>query len=264
MTPSAELSSLLLSEAHRINSPQFIKDDPVQFPRRFPALRDREIAGLLTAQISWGKRAMILRNADRLLNLMDSLPYQFMMEREYEHIDPEMNIHRTFFGRHLIYMLRGLREIYTRHDTLDDFCRYIKAADSELPAWKLVEAMQEMFRRGNNGLSCPRALPNNLRTSALKRVNMWLRWMVRDDGIVDPGGWKSLTPARLFIPLDVHVGNTARSLRLIARKANDRKTAVELTDVLREISPEDPVLLDYALFGLGVEGALRHIASKTY
>ena len=232
-----DTASLLVSEANRINRPEFIELDPVQFPRMFSELRDVEIAAFLTAIISWGKRSMILRDANRMLALMSHEPYKYVMEQGYEDLDPTLNIHRKF-------------------------CAATGAAATEAPAWKLIEEISRITCDANGGEACARCLPTNLRTTALKRVNMALRWLVRDDGIVDMGVWKSIPKSRLFIPLDVHVGNTARGLGLLDRKANDRKSVEQLTASMREICPEDPVLLDYALFGIGVEGGLGNNADQ--
>lgn len=140
---------------------------------------------------------------------------------------------------------------------MDAFNLDMKVSESEAPAWKMVEEMQKIMSQENNGASCSQCLPVNLKTTALKRVNMALRWLVRDDGIVDMGVWKSIPKNKLFIPLDVHVGNISRELGLLKRKSNDRKSVEELTDLLRKFRPEDPVIYDYALFGIGIEG--RHV-----
>ena len=247
----SDIWMMLDSEAKRINSPQFILADPVQFPRRYSKLQDIEIAALLSATIAWGNRKMICRNADRMLAIMGHDPYNFVMEGAYEEI-PDGNIHRTFFSKNLRHFLRGLHRIYSRHGSLNDFAKHVHAAASELPSWTLVEHMNHELREANNGTDDSRCLPLNLKSTALKRVNMALRWLVRDDGIVDMGVWNALTPSQLFIPLDVHVGNTARSLGLISRNANDKRTVLELTGILRDHRPQDPVWYDYALFGIGV------------
>lgn len=254
-----DLAALLLKEAARINRPEFIGEDPVQFPRLFDAIQDIEITALTVAAISWGRRAMILRDARRMLDIMEHQPYRYMMEKGYETLDPALNIHRTFFGRDLQWYLRGLREIYLRHESLDAFAASIGAGRDSAPAWMLAESMLRISADANGGTSCPRCLPTNMRTTALKRVNMAMRWLVRDDGIVDIGVWKSIPKSRLFIPLDVHAGNTARALGLLSRKANDRKSVEELTAGMREICPEDPALMDFALFGVGVHGELDRI-----
>lgn len=250
----SDIARLLEQEALRINSPAFIADDPVQFPRRFSRLQDIEITALLTAVISWGRRPMILRDAGRMLSLMDNQPFHYMMERGYEDLDPGQNIHRTFFARDLQWFMRGLRSVYERQGSLCAFTAAIGAGQTGAPAWSLVDALGRIVADENGGRTSPHCLPVNLRTSALKRVNMALRWLVRDDGIVDMGVWDCIPQSKLFLPLDVHVGNTARQLGLLARKSNDRRSVEELTALMRTLRPDDPVLFDYALFGIGVTG----------
>lgn len=247
-----DIADLLCAEARRVNRPEFIADDPVQFPRRFTDPRDIEIAALLSALIAWGNRKMICRDADRLLCNMGHAPYAYMMDEGYEDFPDDTNIHRTFFGRNFKHLMRGLRAIYLRYGSLDAFAGAMRVGDDEAPAWALAAGMNAMIKEANGGLTDSRGLPQNLATTALKRLNMALRWLVRDDGIVDMGIWSSIPKSKLYIPLDVHVGNTARDLGLITRKANDRKTTSELTSLLRELNPDDPCLYDYALFGLGI------------
>ncbi len=247
-----ELRELLDTEAARINRPEFIGNDPVQFPRRFSRQEDIEIVAFLAAIIAWGRRTMICRNAERMLTLMDNDPYNYVMDEGYEDLNPDMNLHRTFFGRHFQYFLRGMRRIFNDYGTLDNFGIAMRISDSATPAWSLVENMERLMREENGGTDCSQCLPVNLKNTALKRVNMALRWLVRDDGIVDMGIWKSIPKSKLYIPLDVHAGNTARNLGLLERKANDRKSVELLTGTLRSIRPEDPVYYDYALFGIGI------------
>lgn len=247
------VAQILEEESLRINNPAFIADDPVQFPRRFDNLRDIEIVSFLSAIIAWGKRTMICRDCDRMLSMMENQPFAYMMEEGYEELPDELNIHRTFFARDLKYFLRGLRRIYSGHETLDGFASANSVGDSEAPAWRLVELMQRQMSDANDEKADSRCLPVNLDQTALKRVNMALRWLVRDDGIVDMGVWKSIPKSKLYIPLDVHVGNTARNLGLLGRKANDRKSVEQLTAMLRTLRPEDPVVFDYALFGIGAK-----------
>ena len=255
------MKEFLDEQAALINRPEFITEDPVQFPRRFESLQDIEIVSFLAAMIAWGKRSMICRDAERLLALMGQDPYRYVMEEGYLDLDPSLNIHRTFFARDLIHFLTGLREIYTRFGSLDAFSAHVRAAEDAAPAWRLVEEMQKVITDANGGVDSKRGLPNNLKQTALKRVNMALRWLVRDDGIVDMGVWKSIPKSKLYIPLDVHVGNTARDLGLLTRKADDRKAVEELTARLREYRPEDPAYYDYALFGIGVTGAGKTLLS---
>lgn len=247
-----ELHELLDAEAERINNPRFIADDPVQFPRRFNDPRDIEITALLAATIAWGNRKMICRDGDRLMEMMDNAPYRFTMEGAVENIDPDRNIHRTFFVRNLRNYLRGLRLIYGRYGSLQEFGRHLAIGEDAAPAWKLVDGINAAIAEASSGCADPRCLPARLDTTALKRVNMALRWLVRNDGIVDMGIWDVITPAQLYIPLDVHVGDVSRQLGLLTRKADDRRSVVELTEALREFRPEDPVIYDYALFGIGM------------
>lgn len=252
-----ELKELLDSEALRINAPEFIADDPVQFPRRFEDVRDIEIAALLTSAIAWGNRRMICRDCDRMLALMDNKPYTYLIDEGYEDLDDDGNIHRTFFNRHFKYFMRGLRRIYTTHGSLQEFGRHEGIADAELPSWRLVEGINRELAEANGACAdssvASRCLPQNLSTTALKRVNMALRWLVRDDGIVDMGVWDLLKPSQLYIPLDVHVGDVSRELGLLTRKSDDRRAVLELTDRLRRYNPADPVIYDYALFGIGMK-----------
>ena len=250
MVPN-DIKELLDREAERINRVEFIDRDPVQFPRRFETLQDIEIVSLLAATLAWGNRKMICRDIEKMLSLMDHQPFAYTLDKGYEDLDPKINIHRTFFASHLQHFLRGLRKIYTRYGSLDEFSSAHKVGETEAPAWRLVELVNNVLQE-ENGVSSSRCLPLNLQQSALKRVNMALRWLVRDDAIVDLGVWKSIPKSKLYIPLDVHVGNVSRELGLLTRKANDRKSVEELTGVLRQLKPEDPAIYDYALFGIGI------------
>lgn len=247
----ADIYNLLESEAARIDNPDFIKGDPVQFPRMFTDLRDIEITSLLSSTIAWGNRKMICRNCEKMLRLMDFQPHRYVMDEGYEDL-PDGNIHRTFFNANFRHYLRGLHLIYSRYESLQDYARAKNIGASEAPAWELAALINKALAEANGGCADSRCLPQNLRTTALKRLNMALRWLVRTDGIVDMGVWDVISPARLFIPLDVHVQDVARQLGLLSRKSNDRKAVEELTAVLREGRPEDPVYYDYALFGIGM------------
>lgn len=246
-----DIKSLLDSEAARINNPSFIERDPVQFPRRFEKLQDIEITAFLASMIAWGNRKMICKDIEKMLGLMDYSPFLYLKEKGYEDLDPKMNIHRTFFASHMQYFLRGLYKIYDTYGSLDAFGLYHKVGEEEAPAWTLVAHINKVMCE-ENGSPSSRCLPLNVNQSALKRVNMALRWLVRDDGIVDLGVWKSIPKSKLFIPLDMHVGNVSRELGLLERKSNDRKSVEELTGKLKEIRPEDPAIYDFALFGIGI------------
>lgn len=250
MTES-EIITLLETEAREINSPDFIADDPVQFPRLFSDLRDIEIAALLSATIAWGNRTMICNDCRKMLRMMDHQPYAFVMDKGYDDL-PEGNIHRTFFTANLRHYLRGLNLVYTRFGSLQGFARAKGIASEEAPSWALAAHLNAAMAEANGGKSDSRCLPLNLESTALKRLNMALRWLVRDDGIVDLGVWDVLSPSQLFIPLDVHVGRISRELGLLSRRSDDRKAAVELTERLRRYRPDDPVVFDFALFGIGI------------
>ncbi|MGM9803224.1 MAG: TIGR02757 family protein [Muribaculaceae bacterium] len=253
----SQLKQFLDEEARRINTTDFIANDPVQFPRQFSRLQDIELIAILSATIAWGNRKMICNNCRKIIELMDAQPYDFVMDGTYEQL-PDINIHRTFFAKNMRYMLRGFHSIFKRYGSLHQMALHHHIGDSEAPAWLLVQHMQQEFMQANGGVTDSRCLPGKLDTTALKRINMALRWLVRDDGIVDLGVWDAIKPSQLFIPLDVHVGDTARALRLTERRANDRRTVVEITDVLRQMRPNDPVIYDYALFGIGIGEKYLH------
>lgn len=250
---STEIKDLLDAEAERINSKDFIADDPVQFPRRFTKLEDIEIAAFLSATIAWGNRKMICRDCDRMLALMADDPANFILEKAYESVNDDLNIHRTFFGRNFKHWCRGLDRILCRYGSVEGLAVNKKVASDPLPAWRLASYLLEELRIANEGKTDSRCLPTNISTSALKRLNMTLRWLVRNDGIVDLGVWTALKPSQLFIPMDVHVSEVSRELGLIERKSNDRKAVEELTAVCRELRPDDPAVYDFALFGIGMK-----------
>lgn len=251
------LRSLLDDAVARYNVPAFADDDPVQFPRLFSDVRDVEIAALLCATIAWGNRKMIVRDCARLMNLMEGEPYRYLTEGAFEELTDDTNIHRTFFARNLKSYLRGLRSIYSRHGTLQDCARTERIGEGVAPAWELAALLNRAIAKANDGCADSRCLPQNLDATALKRLNMALRWLVRDDGIVDIGCWDVITPAQLYIPMDVHVGRVARSLGLLSRNATDRKAAELLTARLRQFRPDDPTAYDFALFGLGINPAIQ-------
>lgn len=248
-----EVALLLEREASRINSTGFIAADPVQFPRRYSDAADIEIVSLLAAHLAWGNRKMICRDIERLLEMMTPSPAAWVRNGAFESVADGQNIHRTFFGRNLKHMLRGLESILNEHPTLDAWASTLDLKGKECAPWLLAEALNQRMAAANGGSGDARCFPLNLKTTALKRLNMALRWLVRRDGIVDLGIWHSLEPADLYIPLDVHAGNTARALGLTTRKANDRRTTEDITAALRTLRPDDPAFFDYALFGLGIE-----------
>jgi uncharacterized protein (TIGR02757 family) len=247
-----ELKVFLEEKYLRYNNPSFVECDPISIPHRFLSQRDREISGFLTATIAWGRRDLILRSCDKLLRLMDNKPTDFIHSSSEEDLKAFSGfIHRTFNGTDCQVFLRGLKNIYSHYPTMEHI---------------LVEGMRETgdlkdglshFRRIFFLMSHEKRAEKHFADvnsgAAGKRLNMFVRWMVRDDGRgVDFGIWKRISPSQLYIPLDLHSGNTARTLGLLTRKQNDWKAVEELTSVLREFDPADPVKYDFALFGLGV------------
>lgn len=255
--PDEEQLGALLDEAvARINTPDFISDDPVQFPRMFSRKEDVEIVAFLSAIIAWGRRPMILRDCRRLLNLMEHRPLEYLRTGAWELLPDTMNIHRTMFASHLKYMMRGFRRIYNDYGSMEAFFASVVPAGAEAAPWLFGEAWRKLLADENGGAACSECVPTRMDKTALKRINMALRWLVRDDGIVDIGLWKALKPRQLYIPLDVHVANTSRLLGLLSRRANDRIATCSLTETLRRYDSQDPVKYDFALFGLGVAGEL--------
>lgn len=250
--PFSEMLLFLEEKVLQYNTPSFISKDPVSIPHSFKERRDKEISGFLTSVIAWGRRDLILRSSRRMFDLMDNEPYEFVRSASEEEISRLSGfVHRTFSGTDFTYFVRGLRHIYSQNNSMEDVILQGIGKDGSL-------------REGLSHLrSCFFSLPHSKRTekhfadvkggAAGKRLNMFLRWMVRKDNSgVDFGIWKKIDPSMLYIPIDIHTGNTARKLGLLTRKMNDWKAVEELTGILREFDPVDPVKYDFALFGLGV------------
>lgn len=230
--------------AEHYNTPAFIEKDPVQFPHRFRKLQDIEVAAFLTATISWGNRASILKSAEKMFAMMNNAPYDYIMNEDFRALGRK-NIHRTFFEHDLLYICNGLHEIYSGHSSLEEVF-----AGKNL--WEGIVSFRSIMQEANGGVSC-KHISNPDKSSTCKRLHMALRWLVRQDRIVDLGIWKHISPSGLYIPLDVHVARVSREFGLLERKSNDRKAVEELTSVLKLLRPEDPVAYDFALFGLGEE-----------
>ncbi len=227
----------------RYNTPSFSADDPVQFVQRYKNKQDMEIMALLISTIAWGRRQTILKSSERLLALTGKSPYDFAMTAKLYKMEPSMPIHRTFFGRDLIYICKGLRHIYKENESMENL---FVGTDM----WNGIKRLRLAMHEANNSFSKHIANPDK---SACKRLHLALRWLVRNDGITDLGVWTKISPSQLIIPLDVHVGNIARMLNITTRKSNDKTTAVEITKVLRTLDKEDPIKYDFALFGAGIE-----------
>lgn len=240
----------------RNNTEAFIKNDPVQFSHRYSDARDIEIVSFLVATIAWGNRKMILNSANRMLEMMGRSPYDYVMSGGWEKLEDGKCVHRTFFGRDLRYYCKGFQTLYevprsfgARNDSPSLESIFF---NEEHDVWKGIENFRDLMAEANGCASKHISNPccaEPKKGSACKRLHMALRWLVRDDGIVDLGVWKRLKPKDLMIPLDVHVARVSRDLGLIERKSNDRTTVEMLTAKLREFDAEDPVKYDFALFG---------------
>ena len=229
----------------KVCTKEFIAWDPVQFPLRFSGKKDIEIAAFLSATIAWGRRDLILRSAEKMFALMGKSPYAFITRNGHEKLS-NRNIHRTFFENDLKYFCRGLKRCYAKYGDLE------KLFASVPGVWEGIALFRWEMAGANGGeysrhISNPGAEGEN--GSACKRLNLALRWLTRG-GPVDLGLWKSVKPSSLYIPLDVHVARTAREVKLLQRKSNDKKAVIELTAKLRGFCPEDPVKYDFALFGM--------------
>ena len=249
-----DLKSYLDELVAKNNTEAFIKDDPVQFPHRFSDKRDIEIVAFLVATIAWGNRKMILNSSNKMLDIMGKSPYDYVMSGGWEKLEDEKCVHRTFFNRDFKYYCRGLREAYevsrcTRNDNSLEGVFY----NEEHDVWRGIQNFRDLMAEANGGTSKHISNPcceEPKKGSACKRLHMALRWLVRNDGIVDLGIWNRLSPKDLMIPLDVHVARVSRELGLIDRKSNDRQTVEMLTAKLREFDRADPVKYDFALFGV--------------
>ncbi len=246
-----QLKAFLDQKVELYNRPSFIGLDPISIPHRFAGKEDIEIAGFLAATIAWGNRVAILRSADRMLAHMGDSPYDFVInhrERDLKGIDG--CIHRTYFAEDFIYFIEALKYIYLEKGGMEAvFARY-QTGDSLQPA---IHEFGKIFFELPHNPRTRRHLSDPYKGSAAKRINMFLRWMVRrDDRGVDFGLWQSISPSVLSCPLDVHSGNVASKLVLLTRKQSDAKAVAELDSSLREMDPADPVKYDFALFGLGV------------
>ena len=246
----SELKEFLDEKVILYNNPEFIESDPIQIPHRFSQKEDIEIAGFLSATIAWGNRTMIIRNANKMMDLMGNSPYDFIMTHTPEQLERFDNfVHRTFNATDIKTFMSGLRHIYTNHQGLENLFRTVENNSVQ----QNISDLKKKFFEIEHESRTQKHISDPLNNSAAKRINMYLRWMVRNDNAgVDFGIWKNVSPAYLSCPLDVHSGNVARKLGLLNRKQNDAKAVLELDTQLRILDPNDPTKYDFALFGLGV------------
>lgn len=248
----AELKPFLDEMADRFNRPEFIAHDPISIPHRFTLRQDIEIAGLFAATLAWGQRRTIIQSCERLLGLMDDAPYDFVINhRESDLLRMEKFVHRTFNATDLLYFISFLRHHYRKHESLETL--FAVSVNEPTVERGLVHFHEEFFSLPDFPARTRKHVATPTRQSACKRLNMYLRWMVRhDERGVDFGLWRTILPRQLVCPCDVHVERVARKMKLIRRKTLDWATAVELTQNLRLLDSQDPVRYDFALFGLGL------------
>jgi uncharacterized protein (TIGR02757 family) len=256
------LIEFLNRKVEEYNRPSFIEADPVCIPHLFTARADIEIAGLFAAVFAWGNRTTIIAKSRELMQRMDMRPHEFVLHHGADDLRGLLSFkHRTFTATDLLYFVEVLKQHYSRHDSLETaFLTGMGNRDKDTTGslngfysyffgavWERVEDASEIPARTRKHIAAP------FRGSTCKRLNMYLRWMVRPaDGGVDFGLWKGISPSQLVIPIDLHVARVARRFGLLQREALDWQAALELTAWLRRLDPTDPVKYDYALFALGV------------
>ncbi len=243
------MKDLLEHKFDLYNSKNFIIEDPISIPHAYNQKEDIEIISFLISIISWGNRKSIIKSGNKLREILGSSPIDFIMrfkEKDLKKID---FVHRTFNKFDLIYFLKSLKNIYENHDGLENV--FSKNLNDEF-MYNNISNFRKIFFSLNHEKRTEKHISNPKKNSACKRINMFLRWMVRNDGVVDFGIWKKIKPSMLSCPLDVHTANIGRKLNLISRKQNDLKTVLELDQKLRSFDKNDPVKYDYALFGMGV------------
>ncbi len=243
------LKDFLESKYNKFANPAFIENDPIQIPHSYSKKEDVEISGFIASTIAWGQRVSIIKNAKNFMSLMDNSPYDFIINHKPGDLKRfEKAVHRTFNGTDLAFFAESLQNIYLNHGGLEKiFCT------DKGDLFSGLVNFYKVFFSIPHPQRTRRHVANVESGSAAKRLNMFLRWMVRDDKRgVDFGIWKQIPTADLYIPLDLHSGRVARMLGMLNRNQNDWKSVCELTSVLREFDPKDPVKYDFALFGVGV------------
>ena len=231
------------------NNKGFIENDPISIPHRFKIKQDIEIAGFFAAIFAWGKRQIIINKSNELMKRMGDSPFQFVVDHKDSDLKDLLGFkHRTFNDTDLLYCVDFLKRHYSNHDSLEDAFR------GKTMEERLNHFSSYFFTSPDAPTRTKKHIPSPIRNSACKRINMYLRWMVRNDNAgVDFGIWKNIKPSELICPLDLHVERAAKILQLLTRDKPDWKAALELTDNLRQFDADDPVKYDFALFGLSIE-----------
>lgn len=241
-----DLRDFLNRKVDEYNRPAFIPNDPIRIPHSFSKQQDIEISGFFAAIFAWGNRTTIINKTEQLMQLMDNAPHQFILQHEEKDLSKFLDFrHRTFNATDLLYFIAFFRYHYTRYDSLED--AFLHSPDHLSGFYHYFFSLDAAPPRTYKHIATPE------KNSSCKRLNMFLRWMVRhDDRGVDFGIWKNISPGELICPLDVHVARVARRFGLMTRTATDWQAALELTDYLTTLDADDPVKYDFALFGLGV------------
>jgi len=241
-----DLYTFLEQKYREYHANYFIEKDPIQIPHKFHEKADIEIAAFITATIAWGQRKTIIKNAHTFMELMDFSPYEFILHASAKEIKYlEAFKHRTFNGDDAQYFIYALRHLYLHHGGLEG-----AFSIKNISMIERIVHFRTIFFAPKHPIRTQKHISNPLKNSACKRLNMFLRWMVRD-GSIDFGLWQSISPSDLLCPLDVHSGTVARKLGLLKRTQNDLKACLELTESLIKLDPKDPIKYDLVLFGLG-------------
>ncbi len=252
ITDLSVIKEFLEEKAYFYNRPEFIDADPVQVPHLFNDSNDIEIAAFVTSILAWGQRKTIISKAKQFLTLMDNRPYDFICHAGKTDIRLFNSFtHRTFNGADAIYFINAIRHIIITYGSLRFFFEttFQQTNDIKLTLMQFRKTFFSLPYR----MRTTRQIPDIGKGSAGKRLNLFLRWMVRRDNKgVDFGIWQKIPPSALYIPLDVHSGAVARKLGLLRRKSDDWKAVEEITAAMRSFDPSDPVRYDFALYGLGV------------
>lgn len=257
-TNIVELKDFLDAKVDLYNRPDFITLDPVSIPHQFSCTQDIEIAGFFAATLAWGQRITIINKCKELLSIMGNTPYDFMLNHSLSDLKPfEKFKHRTFNATDALYFIEWLSTYYKKHSSLEDAFLGTNEQILKNPGFPieagLINFQNTFFSLPDYPKRTIKHVSTPARKSACKRLNMYLRWMVRQDNNgVDFGIWKKISPSQLVCPCDVHVERVARKLKLISRKGMNWQTALELTTNLRKLDTDDPVKYDFALFGLGI------------
>lgn len=253
-----EIKAYLDEKVFQYNNPNFIESDPISIPHRYSLKEDIEIAGFLAATISWGTRKSIVKTGHRMLDLLGDSPFDFVMSHNTNQLKRlEGFVYRTFNQNDFKYFIKALKNIYAKHGGMEQLFK-LNATDHSLQY--AIHHFKKLFFELPHEARIEKHVSDPLRGSAAKKINMLLRWLIRNDNKgVDFGLWKSLKPSQLSCPLDVHSGRTARTLGLLLRQQNDATTVEELDRSLRTLDPQDPVKYDFALFGIGISGELEHL-----